>query len=42
MEKSAAVVADSLGITKGIDLMKDAGGMMKVPPSTFSASHRVH
>jgi hypothetical protein len=34
MEKSAAVVADSLGITKGIDLMKDAGkvtgGMMKV------------
>ena len=34
MEKSAAVVADTLGITKGIDLMKDAGkvtgGMMKV------------
>lgn len=29
LEKNAAVVADSLGITKGIDLMKDAGGMMK-------------
>jgi hypothetical protein len=34
MEKSAAVVGDVLGITKGIDLMMDAGkatgGMMKV------------
>jgi hypothetical protein len=34
MEKGAAVVADTLGITKGIDLMEKAGkatgGMMKV------------
>jgi hypothetical protein len=45
MEKSAAVVADSLGITKGIDLMKDAGkvtgGMMKVPHRCLVRSQHI-